>query len=82
MSRELPHEVLRRLPERDLIIELICALIDRHGGGPPLSTVLAINNVAVVMDAYLNDRDRFLASNEMREGGLEVLTAPTNRSQG
>jgi hypothetical protein len=73
MSRELPYEVLRRLPERE---ELICALINRYGGGPPLKAVLAINDAAVVMAKYLSDRDRLLASSEMRNGALEVLPEP------
>jgi hypothetical protein len=73
MSRELPHEVLRRLPERDLVIELICALINRYGGGPPLSAVLRINDAAVVMAKYLNDQDRLIASSQMHAGALEVL---------
>jgi hypothetical protein len=76
MSRELPYEVLRRLPERDLVVELICALINRYGGGPPLKAVLAINDAAVVMAKYLSDRDRLLASSEMRNGALEVLPEP------
>jgi hypothetical protein len=76
MSRELPYELLRRLPERDLVLELIAALINRYGGGPPLKAVLAINGVAIVMAKYLNDRDRLLASNEMHNGALEVLPEP------
>jgi hypothetical protein len=74
--RELPHEVLRRLPERDLVVELVCALVNRYGGGPPLSAVLRINDVAVVMAKYLNDRDRLIASSEMHAGALEVLPEP------
>lgn len=76
MSRELPHEVLRRLPERDLVVELICALINRYGGGPPLKAVLAINNAAIVMAKYLNDQDRLIASSQMHAGALEVLPEP------
>jgi hypothetical protein len=40
----------------------MCALINRYGGGPPLKTVLAINNVTVVIAKYLNGRDRLIAS--------------------
>lgn len=79
MSRELPHEVLRRLPERDLVVELICALINRYGGGPPIKAVLTINNAAVVMAKYLDDRDRLLAANEMHKGAIEVLPEGVQR---